>query len=214
MFLAEQYKASHFQGNALQSLNCISYTGYTEDARSEYKSVLRLNLYTSLTNLLCSALSGLLPNTSPLAIVSHTQSFPTFLLCAEVVSTLAAILTDLCSCWYHFCSHRFISRPRKTPWSTSSAGRDSTMAVSLANNQGIGWVQEFCIGHNLQEKKVVVVMGEKKTILKAYFQIYRILQLGDPQWEWGPWNWGMGGKACMQEYFAFVVFSMKEFLRM
>lgn len=56
------------------------------------------------------------------------------------------------------------------------------MAVSLANNQGIGWVQEFCIGHNLQKEKLVVVMGEKKkTILKAYFQIYRILQLGDPQ---------------------------------
>lgn len=55
------------------------------------------------------------------------------------------------------------------------------MAVSLANNQGIGWVQEFCIGYNLQEKKVVVVMGGEKTILKAYFQIYRILQLGDSQ---------------------------------
>lgn len=41
------------------------------------------------------------------------------------------------------------------------------MAVGFANNEGIGRIQELCIGHNLKEGRVVAVMGEN--VLKSLF---------------------------------------------
>lgn len=113
----------------------------------------------------------------PLVGVSD-KSLP-FLLRAWVMAELAAVLTNVCPCWYRFCCHRFVSRSRKTPGSTGSTGGNSTVGVGFANNQSIGRVQEFCIGHNLKREKVVMGVGE--IYWKAYFLTSRIFQIRVPQ---------------------------------